>query len=243
VDTDVLRDRNDVTYLVDPNGSSRVNNLTVAGTLTATIDPGSFDSRYILKVGDEQTFNGDLINTSGGNYRNPLASTTGCISTQMFSSPYYYGPDSTSDIHIGQSNPVYVPGNLRTPIIYDLDNSSYYLDPASTTNVNNLTVNGTFATATGKPSVPVAYGYIYSTGAKGACTTNVGTVTLTGGYYQIDITGVTYANASYVTTVTAKGSTPVVPMTDTVSSDLKVTLYNLAGSAVAQDFQFVIYKP
>ena len=32
-------------------------------------------------------------------------------------------------------------------------------------------------------------------------------------------------------------------MTDTVSSDLKVTLYSLTGSAVAQDFQFVVYKP
>ena len=245
VDTNLLRDRDDVSYIVDPSGSSRLNNLTVTGTLTATIPPGSFVSRYLLKVGDEQTFTGDLINTSGGNYRNPLASSTGCISTQMFSSPYYYGPDATSTIYIGETNPIIIRGSIQTPIIRDRDNTAYYVDPASTSNVNDLTVNGTLSTPTGS-SVPLAYGYIKSNGDKQACTTNVGAVTWNGGYYQIHITGVIYANGIYVTTVTPVtpvSGMPIIPMTDTVGTDLKVTLYGLSGGPAPADFQFVVYKP
>ncbi len=219
-------------------------NLIVNGSITGTINPSQFDSRYILRTGAEQTFNGDLINTSGGNYRNPIAATTGCISTQVFSGPYYYGPDSTSNIYIGQSNPVHVPGSIQTPVVYDRDDPGYYVDPAAASNVQDLTVNGSFSRPSGEPSLPVAYGYIKGSGGKGACTSNVGTVTYTGGYYQIHINGVSYSGSHYITVVTPFGTGPAVPTVhETAGGDLKVTLYNLSGGTVAQDFQFVVYKP
>jgi hypothetical protein len=39
---------------------------------------------------------------------------------------------------------VYIYNQLRTPFIYDLDNTAYYLDPASTTFINDLELAGTF---------------------------------------------------------------------------------------------------
>ncbi|RME49757.1 MAG: hypothetical protein D6795_11240, partial [Deltaproteobacteria bacterium] len=36
-----------------------------------------------------------------------------------------------------------VDNSLRTPIMYDLNNTAYYVDPAGTTRLNNLTITGT----------------------------------------------------------------------------------------------------
>ena len=44
----------------------------------------------------------------------------------------------------GTTDGLTVSGRIDAPIYYDSNNTGYYVDPASTTNLNNLTVNGTF---------------------------------------------------------------------------------------------------
>ena len=161
IDADYFRDRNDTTYCVDPASSSRLKDLTVDGTLTATLNPAMFDTRYLLQTGGAQIFTGDLINNKGGNYANPLlGGAQGLISTAIFSAPDHYGPTSTANIYVGQSNNVYVGNKLYASFIYDRDNTAYYVDPASTSHMNdvevagNLTVTGTINGGAGESSLP-----------------------------------------------------------------------------------------
>lgn len=37
---------------------------------------------------------------------------------------------------------LWTPGSMRSPIFYDKDNTSYYLDPASISNINSIRVVG-----------------------------------------------------------------------------------------------------
>lgn len=331
-----VRDTNNSAWAPLQTGAATVyGDLTVTGTLNAAISPGAFDGRYILKTGNDQTFSGDLINTAGANYRNPLADTMGCISSQMFSSRYYYGPNSTDSITIGEGNPVSIPGTLtvggialpassvtsekiadgtivsadladasvtagklsasgstsgqvltsngttvawaspsagdgsaydsrfvnasgdsmsgtltvnssiNATALYDCVDPSYYVNPDGISNINSLTVNGALYTPTGKPNLPIAYGYISSNGTKASGTANVtSTWDSVKTRYVITIADETYVPSSYVTTVTPSGSTPCVAMTSsTTGGDLVVQLYNLAGTKIQADFQFVVHKP
>ena len=46
-----------------------------------------------------------------------------------------------------EGNHAYGTTSVRSPIFYDLDDTSYYVNPASTSNINNLTINGTLSGA------------------------------------------------------------------------------------------------
>lgn len=140
-----LLDKDDsANFYLDPNGSSRVNDLTVAGTLTASIAPGTFDNRYLRKDADlVQNFAGILVNTKGANYLHPSAMTGGwgAIASQVFCSRNYYGADSTCDIYVGEQNPVYVGGSLRTPVMYDMDDINFYVNPSAVSVLNRIDAN------------------------------------------------------------------------------------------------------
>jgi hypothetical protein len=58
-------------------------------------------------------------------------------------SQHHYAHNSTQTMYIGESNPVNIPGDVRAPIFYDYNNTGYYTDPASTSNIYNLQTNGT----------------------------------------------------------------------------------------------------
>ena len=51
--------------------------------------------------------------------------------------------------------------DMRTPILFDSNNTTFYVDPNSTSNLNNLTVNGTltaslpYSSLTGAPAIPM----------------------------------------------------------------------------------------
>jgi microcystin-dependent protein len=52
-------------------------------------------------------------------------------------------PTPSQKLHVVGTG--YASSDFRAPIFYDSDNTSYYVDPASTSNINNLTVNGTLS--------------------------------------------------------------------------------------------------
>jgi len=60
-------------------------------------------------------------------------------------SQHWYGQTSTQTMYMGQSNAVNVPGDIRVPIFYDYNNTGYYTDPASTSNLNVLAVQRAYA--------------------------------------------------------------------------------------------------
>ena len=304
------------------------------------------DPRYLRKelpADSVQTLYGDvdLRSSTGQSFLHPNATNANgwtCLAAPVFNSPYYYGPDATTPIYVGETNPVIVRGSLRSRILYDNDNSSYYLDPASTSylndvranriydrndtnyyldpatasQVNDLNVAGSLAvtSSVGSASVhssiyydannvsyyldPASTSYLNDVRASilydrddtryylnpsatsnlnvlnvaGALTLNAAPVrsafaygyidrygTIASGtgnftcnwnavqqWYEITITGETYVFNSFATTITPSGG-PYLASTSSVGGKLIVILYDLAGSKIQRDFQFVTYKP
>lgn len=83
------------------------------------------------------------------------------FSAYVVEAQHWYGNNSSMTMYIGESNPVDVRGymfnssgnfriadilavdtDVRTQIFYDSNNTGYYSDPDSRTNINTLTVNG-----------------------------------------------------------------------------------------------------
>lgn len=108
--------------------------------------------------------------------------------------------------------------------------------------IGDLTVGGKITAGNYGVSTPVAYGAISNTGVVMSGTSNIScTWNSTNSRYEITITGESYYYADYVTTITAGG--PYVVESSSISGKLLVTLYNLAGSKVQANFDFVTYKP
>ena len=130
----IFYDSNDTSYYVDPASTSRLNGLTVNGSLDMTDDSISIDNQK-------------GFSNSGSWTRNQT--------------PYGYidfGPANTGHAHIYTDRTNFyfnkylqVSGgsrintsDIRAKIFYDIDNTGYYVDAASTTQLNHLSVNSTF---------------------------------------------------------------------------------------------------
>lgn len=55
-------------------------------------------------------------------------------------SQHHYAHSSTQTMYLGESNPVIVGGDIRSPIFYDSNNTGYYCDPNGTSRFNRLRV-------------------------------------------------------------------------------------------------------
>ena len=125
----IFYDQNNTSYYVDPNGDSRMARLNI-----------SDGNNYII-IGDESAG----FNTS---YSQIRTTNTGALRIDS-----RQGQDLYLNWYNNSSTSIYTESSLRAPIYYDRNNSAYYVDPASTTVLNNLTINGTVtgisASATG----------------------------------------------------------------------------------------------
>ena len=102
------------------------------------------------------------INPAGTSYINEIRSGESQAAPRwdtafyVLQAQHWYGDTSTQDMFIGESgNAVFLRGNLRTPIIYDSNDTTYYLDPASGNRFKGITE---FRTSSGN-----ARGYIQAT--------------------------------------------------------------------------------
>ncbi|HOY31045.1 MAG TPA: hypothetical protein PKW80_04110 [Bacteroidales bacterium] len=93
--------------------------------------------------------------------------------------------------------------------------------------------------------LPVAYGFVESSGTLASGTSNISSVTwnATNSRYEITITGESYYFNDYVTIVTICGVGQITVETSSVGGKLLVYLYNSAGTKVQSMFQFITYKP
>ncbi len=241
---------------VRKSGDTISGNLTVTGTLSAALP---VDTRYLrddLATTAVQVVYGDIDVRSGAapgtSYLHPGATDArnwGAVASQVFCSRYYYGPNSTDSISIGEANPVNIQGTLAAgtitaPALNDTT-AGYYVDPGGASVVNDLTVNGSVSVPAGKPNLPIAYAFIGSDGTKASGTSNVScTWDPTSSGYEITIAGETYFYSYYATTVTPLSSKGVrTAATNSLTGKLLVYIYDESGSKVQSSFQFVTYKP
>jgi hypothetical protein len=106
-------------------------------------------------------------------------------------------------------------GSLQSPIFYDSNNTGYYLDPASTSNLNALTLAGTFsAPGYNKTNWDTAFGW--GNHASAGYVPQARTITINGTSYDLSANRswtVTATETDTLATVTGRGSS-----TSTLSS-------------------------
>ena len=129
----IYYDQNNTSYYSDPAGLNRFNALNIGnqGALTGntTYALGAYhNSRYMV----------GLRYSSGG------AAYPWLVHDSWNGSAFIIHFNSVGDrFHVSESGIAYVTGDFRAPIFYDSNNTSYYIDPASTSNLVGLTVANT----------------------------------------------------------------------------------------------------
>lgn len=145
----IFYDSDNTAYYVDPASGSNVNNLTTAGTLyTNNIAKNSTGSPIVINSGLAASLG--LRVYYDMNLYNTLIFTDASWNSQGA----IYGSSSVVNIVAATATTTFTKyagysqegGSFRAPIFYDSDNTAYYVDPASTSNLNGLTVAGGNAT-------------------------------------------------------------------------------------------------
>ena len=161
----IFYDSNNTGYYTDPASNSLLNTFQTAGYVVIggnfTNNPYNSTSgaRLMFGGGDANAqgnyYVGTNLNNYGGNYTKlDLAWHTGI---RMGAQPSYGGIRffsteslATQIFSIGETDGnVRVTNDIRSPIYYDLNNTGYYTDPASTSNLNSCTAIRYLARASG----------------------------------------------------------------------------------------------
>jgi hypothetical protein len=128
----IFYDHNDTNYYVDPNSGSRLAHI-FAGDVASSND-GGWNARIKL-VGSSHArldvvSNSDGIVTTMYSHTGQGVGKVGTYSNHPLILMAQGGNDGGSVYN----------GSLRSPIFYDSDNTGYYVDPASTSNLNRLLI-------------------------------------------------------------------------------------------------------
>lgn len=152
------------------------------------IDPASYSRLNQLSIGS--------VNTSYLLYNNGNSYFNGSVEI-----------DDTLYVSSGYS--------VRAPIFYDIDNTGYYLDPASTSNLNALTLAGTFsAPGYNKTNWDTAYGW--GNHALAGYVPQGRTITINGVGYDLSANRswtITASETDTLATVTARGASTSTAVT------------------------------
>lgn len=131
-------DSDDTAYYVDPNGVSHIKHLEVAATtLTADYFNAAIEVRE-YNYGGAQTDNYATAPRIGFHWGGRVASQIALASNgeiQILNNP----GTATEDLRAAI---IFAETSSRAPIFYDLNNTGYYTDPASTSIMNILDVRG-----------------------------------------------------------------------------------------------------
>lgn len=92
--------------------------------------------------------------------------------------------------------------------------------------------------------VPICYGNVSASGFINTGSGNFSVSKITTGWYAIAITGEAYQFQTYIAVITPAGtSDPCFASTGSGGGNLYVYLKNLSGTAVDNQFNFIVYKP
>jgi hypothetical protein len=121
----IFYDSNDTAYYVNPNSVSNLSSLRIF----SAFDTASSDVYANMRVMRNNA-------TTDGMYIGYGNSGSTSALTRIF------GGGATTGELSKYSNYTLEPGSFRSPIFYDSDNTSYYCDPATTSNFNDLYLDG-----------------------------------------------------------------------------------------------------
>jgi hypothetical protein len=122
----ILYDLNDTSYYLDANSNSKLRQLTIDGPSSTQLTlRGTEADLWLTSTG------------SGGTWR-----ILGCTGSSTHLFRVYDQSAGTDRFNINSSGNVYASVDFRAPIFYDNNDTGYYCDPNSTSNLNNVTING-----------------------------------------------------------------------------------------------------
>lgn len=129
----IFYDSDDTAYYVNPNGSTALfsNGLVVAGT-------EGFQSRIYTVNARNRIWSFNNADTYGLSY---FQGTSGIGSNDTVGFHFGTATAAGSPFYVVSSGIAQASSSLRSPIFYDSDNTAYYVDATSTTNLNNITAN------------------------------------------------------------------------------------------------------
>ena len=176
----IFYDSNNTGYYVDPAATPL--SLKVAGNIELTVQSASWAEGIRINVPSTSTWGGIRF-TRGASTGNWAIGYTGLNATDDFT--IYSGTTNTIQVNLDHSANLSSIGSMRAPVFYDSNNTAYYGDFASTSNVNamisysyqgNGNVGGT-GSASWHPSGIYSAGYNWLYGginAGGSSVTNMG---------------------------------------------------------------------
>jgi len=175
----IFYDLNDTTYYSDPGGSSLTNNHNIKGTINFPSSGGTtHGSSHRPAYG---------IYQEGGAWSSPFPDLVIAMHTGIkfganasYNGMRFYNDygmvtqvmsinnhaDGLGSNHVYVNNSLAAGGSLRAPIFYEHGNTSYYIDAASTSNLNALTLIGTLSGQNGLFAQSISVGHTGSAGGK-----------------------------------------------------------------------------
>jgi hypothetical protein len=150
--TPIYYDLNDTGYYVDPNGTSRLGTVQMGNTLNLngwqeSVATTSFRGIEFHSVGDRTYY----IGKDAGAWTQPLtiAFFTGIryFASQDYNGSRFFNSNNGSMLFsIGDGDgSVRVTNDIRSPIYYDSNNTAFFLNPDSTSNITHLQLGGVLA--------------------------------------------------------------------------------------------------
>lgn len=146
----IFYDSDNTAYYIDAASTSNINTLTAAGKITI----GTFSNST---VNNGEAWFGRASDRNAGTYTVQLGTSNSAIFEVV---DYAW----TKQLFIVNSSGVVTANNdMRAPVFYDSNNTAYYIDAASTSNLLGLTVTNTISGSVNGNAATVTNG-IYSTG-------------------------------------------------------------------------------
>ena len=153
----IFYDQNDTSYYTDPNSTSRINALTTnslqvgSATIGLVVTPSWTNANadqwpYITWHRDTANSwdEGLIKNSSSRGFFGKGGWGIHMDSTRAF---HVFSSGWTSNFGVEHGGSCRAAGDLRAPVFYDLNNTAYYTNPASTSVINGLTMAGALQTA------------------------------------------------------------------------------------------------
>jgi hypothetical protein len=137
----IFYDSNDTTYYLDPNSSGK--SLNVAGNIDLIARSASWSEGIRVRVPSTSTWGGIRFTRDRGNDDGNWAiGFTGIDASDDLTFWGNTGGEGAMRMRLDQASNLLAYGSMRAPIFYDSENTGYYLDPASRSNLNMLTLSG-----------------------------------------------------------------------------------------------------
>ena len=223
----IFYDSNDTSYYVDPASISRLGKRNYLGA-SSNWDSGSLNGANDTITNLHFQGHDDFWIGSGNTswYTTPTSGHHDLLINTMQDSPGYNTRGITFTASMGgasvyrmgrwysstssASSYLNVDGSVRTPILYDSNNTAYYVDPASTSNLNGLTVSSTITGSVSGSSGSVggvsASQIVYGSGSSKVSSHSNANEWRNSGFYENDGGGSNWPSGTWYNSINVRHS-------------------------------------